>query len=81
MNHHITSEAKTPAQRIVKYIKEKGIKQAFISEKIGMNDSTLSAKLKGRIRLTTDDIEIICWALECMPSDFLSPRPPEQIGA
>lgn len=71
----------TPAERILQYIKNKGIKQNFISQKTGMNDSTLSAKLNGKTRLTVDDIELICWAIECSPSQFLVPRAPKSIGA
>jgi transcriptional regulator with XRE-family HTH domain len=70
----------TTAQRILTYINENGIKQSFIASKIGMDDSALNARLKGRSKLTADDIEHICWALNKSPSDFLKPRAPERVG-
>ena len=72
---------RTPAERILEHLKKNGIKQTFVSKKTGINDSTLSAKLNGQIRLTADDIEIICWALGCTPAEFLTARAPEKIGA
>ena len=71
----------TPAERIRNHIKNKGIKQKFISQKTGMKNSTLSAKLNGKAKLTADDLELICWAIECSPSQFLIPRAPDTMGA
>lgn len=72
----------TPSERILKYITSNGIKQSFISKKTGINKSSLHAKLHGEINLTPREIELICWALNKSPSDFIKPRPPEsEIGA
>lgn len=75
--------AKTPASRILEYIKSNGITQVFVSKKTGISDKVLSSKLKGKTKLMAEDIEIICWALNQPPSEFISPRPPEpqKIGA
>lgn len=70
--------SKTPAERILNYIRNKGISQTFISKKTGINKSTLSAKLNGKTKIVADDIELICGALEIQPAEFLSPRPPHQ---
>lgn len=70
-----------PAERIMKYIKENGIKQAFISKKTGINKSTLSAKLRGKTKIYAEEIELICWALNCSPTEFISSKPPKEIGA
>lgn len=64
----------TPADRIRNYLRENGIKQKFIAEKIGMNMQTLSGKLNKHIRITADDIEKICGVLNCSPNTFLKPR-------
>lgn len=71
----------TAAQRILTYINNNGIKQNFIALKIGMDNSALSARLQGKTKLTAEDIEHICWALNKSPSDFLKPRAPEKVGA
>jgi transcriptional regulator with XRE-family HTH domain len=63
-----------PSDRITEYLKTNGIKQSFVSQKTRINDSTLSAKLRGQIRITADDIEVICGALGCVPDDFLKPK-------
>lgn len=72
---------KTPAERISEYLKENGITKAFVCRKTGISNSKLNEKLKGRVKISADDIEIICWALDKKPTDFLKPRPPEEIGA
>lgn len=68
------------AQRILTYINENGIKQNYIASKISMDDSALNARLKGKTRLSADDISLICWALGKEPSDFIKPRAPEEVG-
>lgn len=71
----------TPAQRILKYINENGIKQTYVARKIGMNVKLLNDKLHSRARITADEIELICWALGKTPSDFLKARAPQKVGA
>lgn len=67
-----------PAERILGYLKENGIKQTFVAKKIGMKPSQLNAKLHGKLRLLAVDIEKICWATGKNPSDFLKPRGPQE---
>lgn len=63
--------------KILTYMKENGIKQSYLSQKTNMNDSTLNAKLNGKIRLSAEELEVICWALNVSISAFLTPRPPK----
>ena len=67
---------RTPADRLKAHIKNKGIKQSYISEKTGIDKSSLSAILNGKAKLTVDKLELICWAIECSPGQFLVPRAP-----
>lgn len=69
----------TPAKRLKDHIKEKGIKQSFISEKTGIDKSTLSAILNGKTKLTVDNLELICWVIDCSPGQFLMPRAPGSV--
>ena len=68
----------TPAERILGYLNENGIKQTFIAKKIGVKPNDLNAKLHGKLRLLATDIEKICWATGKTPSDFLRPRGPQE---
>jgi transcriptional regulator with XRE-family HTH domain len=71
----------TPAQRILQYIDDNGIRQTHIANKTGIERKTLNDKLHGRSRITAEEIELICWALGRSPSDFLKPRQPQKAGA
>lgn len=67
----------TPAQRILRYIEENGIKQSFVARKINMKENTLSNKLKGKSRITPEEMELLCWTLGKSPNDFIKPRAPK----
>ena len=64
----------TPADRILKIIQDKGIKQRFIAKKIGMKPQTLNSKLRKYSKFTPDEIELICGVLGCQANDILKPR-------
>lgn len=64
----------TPADRIMKHLKDNGIKQSHVARQIGMKYGLLNEKLHNRTRLTADDIETICGALGLQPNDLLKPR-------
>ena len=71
----------TPAQRILKYMEENGIKQTHIARKIKMKPNVLNAKLHGRSRILAEELELLCWALGKTPSEFLKPRAPVKESA
>ena len=64
----------TPADRILKLLEKKGIKQIYLAEKIGMNASTLNGKLQKRFGFSPEEIESICGVLNCTPNNLLKPR-------
>jgi DNA-binding Xre family transcriptional regulator len=70
---------KSPAEKISAYLSDNGIKQNFLARKTGITTQTLSAKLNGATKLTSDDIEAICGALNKEPNDFLEARLPDGI--
>ncbi len=57
------------AKTIAKYIKEKGIKQVFLCEKTGLTKHCVSMLLKGQRKLSIDEYEKICTALN-VPYDY-----------
>ena len=67
----------TPASRIRKYIEERGIKQAFISQKTGISQNILSSRLRETTKFSVDEIEKICGVLNENPNTFLKPKQPE----
>ena len=56
--------------RVAEYIRSMGIKQATICEKTGISVSALSAMLTNRRKMTADEFEQICIAIEKEPNDF-----------
>ena len=70
---------KTPAEKISAYLADNGIKQNFLARKTGIKPSTLSAKLKGTTKLSSEDIEAICGVLNKTPNDFMEARLPDGI--
>lgn len=57
--------------RIQAYLKEKGIKQSFIAEKLGFTDSKLSGICNGQRGITCVDYARICKALGVEYGTFL----------
>lgn len=68
-------------QRIKLYIAQNGITQSYISRKTGITEAKLSLALNGKRRMTFDEYEIICWALNVGVNAFLAPRAPDRHGA
>ena len=64
----------TPADRILKHLKDNGIKQTYLAEKTGIRVQTLNNKLHNYFKFSTDEIERVCGVLGCKPNDFLKPR-------
>lgn len=64
----------TPADRILERIKEKGLKQNYVANKIGLTPQNLNGKLKKHWDFSSDEIERICKVIGCRPSAILKPR-------
>ena len=62
--------------KIKEYIEARGITQAFLSRRAGVQVASLNQSLNGTRRLPLDEYERICWALEVPADTFLEPHPP-----
>lgn len=58
-------------ERVSDYILNNGIKQSFIVEKTGLSKDIISAILNKRRKMSADEFEIICRALNKTPNDFM----------
>ena len=61
----------TVQSRISEYIREMGIKQGTICEKTGIRTDAMSAMLNGKRKMTADEFELICKAIQKQPNDFM----------
>ena len=61
---------------IAEHMKENGIKQTFICEKTGLSKHSVSFALKGKRKLSIDEYEKICSALN-VPYDFFFKQSPK----
>lgn len=57
--------------RVATYVRKMGIKQSVLCEKTGIRNDTMSAMLTGKRKMTADEFEKICIALEKTPNDFM----------
>lgn len=57
--------------RIADYIQRLGIKQAAICKKTGIKTKRMSGIMTGHIKMTADEYEMICKAIEKQPNDFM----------
>lgn len=57
--------------RISAYIKRMGITQTSISQKTGIRVDTMSALMNGKRKMSADEYELICKAIEKTPNDFI----------
>ena len=64
--------------KIKEYLEEKGITQAFISRKTGIELPKLNLALNGKRRITFEEYSIICGVLNVNTDFFLKPRLPKQ---
>ena len=51
------------AKAIATYVKDHGIKQAYISNKTGLSKHAVSCALNGKRKLSVEEYEVICRAL------------------
>lgn len=57
--------------RIARYVSDNGIKQTFIADKTGLSKNTISAILTLNRKMSADEYEMICKALNKTPNDFM----------
>lgn len=60
--------------RVFNYIRDMGIKQITICEKTGISIDKMSAMYRNVTRMTADDFEKICKAIQKDPNDFMEWR-------
>ena len=53
-------------------INERGMKQTFVAQKIGVSDTLLSSMLTGRSRIDSDLLPAICEAIGVSPEDVFA---------
>lgn len=63
-------------QKIKQYLNDIGVSQSFISKKTGIDPVKLNLSLNSKRKLTFDEYELICWALEVSTDRFLTPKAP-----
>jgi len=57
--------------RLSAYVERMGIKQAAICKKTGIRTDTMCAILNNKRKMTADEFELICRAIEKTPNDFI----------
>jgi transcriptional regulator with XRE-family HTH domain len=61
-------------ERICRYIKENGITFTHVSRQSGITNNKLVRLMRGNTKLTVDDYESICRALNVEPSFFYNEK-------
>jgi len=59
-------------KRIADYVNNSGIRQSFIVNKTGLSRNTVSAILNCKRKMSADECEMFCKALNKLPSDFMN---------
>lgn len=57
--------------KVFAYIKEVGITQSSICRKTGITTDRMSALARNKTKLTADEFEAICVAIQKSPNDFM----------
>lgn len=60
------------AEKLREMIDERGIKQKFIAEKVGISETALSAMLNGNQRIDVDTFFAIAVVLKMSPDEIMS---------
>ena len=58
-------------ERVRDYLENRGIKQSFVADKIGMSMSTFNAIMCGTRKLYAEDLRAVCYALQVSPEEFI----------
>ena len=64
----------TPEQWLSKQIKEKGIKQSFLANKVGVTENKLSFCLTGRSPMRAALFLSLCDVIDINPMDYLKEK-------
>jgi len=67
-------------EKIKAYLKEKGISQKWLALETCISPAKLNLALNGHRRLTFEEFEYICYALNVPTSTFLEPKKPVREG-
>jgi len=67
-------------EKIKAYLKEKGISQKWLALETCISPAKLNLALNGHRRLTFEEFEYICYALNVPVSTFLEPKKPVREG-
>lgn len=57
--------------RVAEYVRRLGIKQAEISRKTGISQKRVSGIMNCSLKMSADEYEKICKAIEKEPNDFM----------
>ena len=66
--------------KIKMYLDDRGISQSHISSKTKIPLAKLNLSLNGKRRLTFEEYELICGALEIDTSTFLEAKKPQEVA-
>lgn len=66
--------------KIKNYLESIGMSQSFLSSKTGIPMPKLNLALNAKRRISLDEYETVCWALNVPVGTFLEPRPPEIVS-
>lgn len=66
--------------RIKSYLVDRGISQAYVSEKSGIPPAKLNLALNGKRRLTFEEYEVLCGVLSVDAGRFLHPHLPGTVA-
>jgi DNA-binding Xre family transcriptional regulator len=68
----------TVAENVKKAIQDKGLKQSYVAESIGLTGNQLSAILCGRMIFRLELLSELCKVLDCTPNDLMMDAPREE---
>lgn len=57
--------------RVSEYVQNNGIRQSFIVQKTGLSKYIISAILNKKRKMSADEFELVCKALNKSPNDFM----------
>lgn len=64
-------------EKIKEYLQSAGISQKWLCEKTGISIPKMNLTLNGNRKLTFEEYEVICWALNLNTDRFITPRAPQ----
>lgn len=57
--------------RVIRYVKDVGIKQSFIAKKTGLSENAVSNIFNGKRKMSADEFMKVCQAIGKTPNDFM----------